>query len=43
MFIWKPCLRAQIFEMAATRVRSGSVYERLKPGAGAQLPVDPVD
>ena len=32
IFIWKPCLRARFFEMAATRVRSGSVYERLKPG-----------
>jgi len=43
IFVWKPCLRAQFFEMAATRVRSGSVYERLKPGAGSQLPVEPVD
>jgi len=41
IFIWKPCLRARFFEMAATRVRSGSVYERLKPGA--QLPAEPVD
>ncbi len=43
IFIWKRCLRAQFFEMAATRVRPGSVYERLKPGAGAPLPVEPVD
>jgi hypothetical protein len=33
IFVWKPCLRARFFEMAATRVRSGSVYERLQsPG-----------
>ena len=43
IFIWKPCLRARFFEMAATHVRSGSVYERLKPGAGAQLPADVVN
>jgi hypothetical protein len=43
IFIWKPCLRARFFEMAATRVQSGSVYERLKPGDGSQLPVEPVD
>ena len=41
IFIWKPCLRAQFFEMVATHVQSGSVYERLKPGA--QLPLEPVD
>jgi hypothetical protein len=41
IFIWKPCLRAHFFEMAATRVLSGSVYERLKPGA--QLSVERVD
>jgi hypothetical protein len=35
IFIWKPCLRARFFEMAATHVQSGSVYERLKPGAGS--------
>lgn len=33
VFIWKPGLRARLFEMAATRVQSGSVYERLKSGA----------
>ncbi len=38
IFFWKPCLRARFFEMAATHVRSGSVYERLKPGAGSRLP-----
>ncbi len=32
IFIWKPGLRAKFFEMVATRVQSGSVYERLKPG-----------
>jgi hypothetical protein len=43
IFIWKPCLRARFFEMAATRVQSGSVYERLKAGAGSQLPAEAVD
>ena len=43
IFFWKPCLRARFFEMAATHVRSGSVYERLKPGAGAQLAAEGVD
>ncbi len=38
IFFWKPCLRARFFEMAATHVQSGSVYERLKAGAGSQLP-----
>jgi hypothetical protein len=32
IFAWKPGLRARLFEMAVTRVRPGSVYERLKPG-----------
>jgi hypothetical protein len=40
IFVWKPCLRARFFEMVATHVRSGSVYERLKPGAGSQLPAE---
>jgi hypothetical protein len=35
IFIWKPCLRARFFEMAATHMQSGSVYERLKPVAGS--------
>jgi hypothetical protein len=43
IFVWKQCLRARFFELAATRVASGSVYERLKPGDGSQLPVEPVD
>ncbi len=43
IFIWKPCLRARFFEMAATRVSSGSVYERLKPGVESQLPGERVD
>jgi hypothetical protein len=30
VFVWKPGLRARLFEMAATRVQSGSVYERWK-------------
>jgi hypothetical protein len=30
VFIWKPGLRAKCFEMAATRVRPGTVYERVK-------------
>jgi hypothetical protein len=40
VFIWKPCLRARFFELAATRVRSGSVYERLRPGADPNLHPD---
>jgi hypothetical protein len=38
IFIWKPCLRAKFFELAATRSRAGSVYERLKPGLESKLP-----
>jgi hypothetical protein len=38
IFIWKPGLRARFFEMAATHLQSGSVYERLKPGAESHLP-----
>jgi hypothetical protein len=30
VFIWKPGLRARLFEMAATPVQSGTVYERWK-------------
>jgi hypothetical protein len=33
IFIGKPGLRPKFFEMVATRVQPGSVYERLKPGA----------
>lgn len=33
LFIAKHGLRSQFFEMVASRVQSGSVYERLKPGA----------
>ena len=33
LFISKPGLRSQFFEMVARHVQSGSVYERLKPGA----------
>jgi hypothetical protein len=40
VFIWKPGLRARLFEMAATRVQSGSVYERLKSGAECQPSID---
>jgi hypothetical protein len=43
ILIWKPCLRAHFCEIAATRVRPGSVYERLKSGPATQLPVEPVD
>ncbi len=43
IFVWKPCLRARFFEMAATHVLSGSVYERLKPEAGSQLPTEAVN
>lgn len=37
IFIWKPGLRAKFFEMAATRVQAGSVYERLKSETEFQL------
>jgi hypothetical protein len=40
IFISKPCLRSQFFEMLARHVRSGSVYERLKPGARAKVPCE---
>jgi hypothetical protein len=40
IFIWKPCLQAKFFEMVATRVQSGSVYERLKPGAQLPAPAE---
>jgi hypothetical protein len=43
IFIWKPCLRARIFELAATRVKSGSVYERLRSGPTSQLPMEPTE
>jgi hypothetical protein len=43
IFIWKPCLRARFFEIAATRVKSGSVYERLRSGPSSELPVEPGD
>jgi hypothetical protein len=33
LFISKPGLRSHFFEMVASRVQSGSVYERVKPGA----------
>ena len=33
VFLAKPGLRTSFFEMAATRLITGSVYERLRPGA----------
>jgi hypothetical protein len=33
IFISKPCLRSKFFEVLARHAQSGSVYERLKPGA----------
>jgi hypothetical protein len=36
IFIHKPGLRSSCFEMLAKRVQSGSVYERLRPGAEIQ-------
>jgi hypothetical protein len=36
LFISKPGLRSQFFEMVARHVQSGSVYERLNPGAQAK-------
>lgn len=38
VFIAKPGLRTKLFEMAATRLIPGSVYERLKPGAESKPP-----
>jgi hypothetical protein len=40
IFICKPGMLARIFEWGAMRARSGSVYERLKPGAATQIPAD---
>jgi hypothetical protein len=40
IFVWKPGLRSRLFEMAVTRVRPGSVYERLKPGDAFPLSRD---
>jgi len=37
IFIAKPGLRSDFFEMVARHVQSGSVYERLKPGAEIKL------
>jgi hypothetical protein len=37
IFMGKPGLRAKFFEMVATRLQSGSVYERVKPGAALAL------
>jgi hypothetical protein len=36
LFISKPGLRSQFFERVASRVQSGNVYERLKPGCQAK-------
>ncbi len=38
IFLAKPGLRSKLFEMAATRLIPGSVYERLKPGAESKPP-----
>ena len=38
VFLAKPGLRTSLFELAATRLISGSVYERLKPGAESRPP-----
>jgi hypothetical protein len=38
IFIAKPGLRTALFEMAASRLFPGSVYERLKPGAESRPP-----
>ena len=36
IFISKPGMRSRVFEMVATRMKQGSVYERLKPGVLTQ-------
>jgi hypothetical protein len=38
IFVAKPGLRSDFFEMLAKNVRSGSVYERLKPGVETATP-----
>jgi hypothetical protein len=43
LFVAKPDLRSGFFEVLARRVKSGSVYERVKCGTGSQLPVETVD
>jgi hypothetical protein len=43
VFVWRPCLPAKFFEMVATRVQSGSVYERLNPESETSAPVEAVD
>jgi hypothetical protein len=43
VFMGKPSVRAKFFEMVATRVHSGSVYERLKPGAALAAPTETSD
>lgn len=40
IFMGKSTLRAKFFEMLARRVQSGSVYERLKPGAALAAPAE---
>ncbi len=40
IFMGKLGLRAKFFEIVATRVQSGSVYERLKPGAALAAPTE---
>jgi hypothetical protein len=43
VFVSRPCLPAKFFEMVATRVQSGSVYERINPGIETRAPVEAVD
>lgn len=43
MFFWKPCLQSKFFELVAKRVKSGSVYERLKPGANSDSQSQPAE
>ena len=38
LFIAKPGLRSSFFGLMARRVREGSVYDRLKPGAEVKIP-----
>jgi hypothetical protein len=40
VFVAKPGLRSDFFEMMARHVRSGSVYERLKPGVEVGAPTE---
>jgi hypothetical protein len=43
VFIWRRGLASKFFELVATRVQSGSVYERLNPGTEAEAPGEVIE